>query len=40
MKSLVAALISVTGEYGAECVNNLIIAESQIKTIRLDKYHS
>ena len=30
---MVAALISVTGEYGAECTNNAIIAESQIKTI-------
>ena len=33
MKSLVAALISVTGEYGVECANSAIIAESQMKTI-------
>ena len=33
MKSLVVALISATGEYGAECANNAIIAESQMKMI-------
>ena len=33
MKSLVMALISVTGEYGAECANNAIIAKYQMKTI-------